>query len=335
MQNLHYIICGRVILKKRRLLFWIILIGMLAPAVGLSKVVDRIVAVVNDDIITLSELESAFQPFKKRIDDTYRGPDKNKVVADGQSMILSRMIDNKLIQQRSTKMGIVVKDEEVMNTIKDLLQRRNIPMAELTKTMEREGSSVEAYKQEMKDQMTRMRLLRRELKATILVSDEEIGEDYVRRRHEYEGKEAVRIKQILILLPQNADRDVQAKLKADAEMLHKRLIGGEPFDLLAAQFSQGPSAATGGDVGFLEKGTMLPEVDSVAFRLAKGEISEVIVSPVGFHIINVLDKRGAGIKPIEIAREEIKVKLEEEKMEKRYEEWIVDLRKRSHIEIKL
>jgi parvulin-like peptidyl-prolyl isomerase len=322
-------------LKRRRLLFWIILIGILAPAAGLSKVVDRIVAVVNDDIITLSELESAFQPFKKRIDDTYRGPDKNKVIADGHNMILNRMIDNRLIQQRSTKMGIVVKDEEVMNTIKDMLRRRNIPMTELTTIMEREGSSLEAYKQEMKDQMTRMRLLRRELKATILVSDEEIGEDYVKRRHEYEGKEAVQIKQILILLPQNADRGVQAKLKADAEMLHKRLIEGESFDLLAAQFSQGPSAATGGDVGFLEKGTMLPDVDAVAFRLAKDEISEVIVSPVGFHIIKVLDKRGAGIKPVEIVREEIKVKLEEEKMEKRYEEWIVDLRKRSHIEIKL
>ncbi len=322
-------------MKKRRLLFWVILIGILSPAVGLSKVVDRIVAVVNGDIITLSELETAFQPFKKRIDDTYKGSDKDKLIADGHSLILSRMIDNRLIQQRSTKMGIVVKDEEVMNTIKDLLLRRNIPIAEFTKTMEHEGSSLEAYKQEMKDQITRMRLLRRELKATILVSDEEIGEDYVRRRHEYEGKEAVRIKQILILLPQNADRGVQTKLKADADMLHKRLIGGESFDLLAAQFSQGPSAATGGDVGFLDKGTMMPEVDSVAFRLAKDEISEVIVSPVGFHIIKVLDKRGAGVKPIETVREEIKVKLEEEKMEKRYEEWIVDLRKRSHIEIKL
>jgi peptidyl-prolyl cis-trans isomerase SurA len=322
-------------LKRRRLLFWIILIGILAPAAGLSKVVDRIVAVVNDDIITLSELESAFQPFKKRIDDTYKGPDKDKVIADGHNMILNRMIDNRLIQQRAAKMGIVVKDEEVVNTIKDLLLRRNIAMAELKQTMEREGSSLEAYKQEMKDQMIRMRLLRRELKATILVSDEEIGQDYVKRRHEYEGKEAVQIKQILILLPQNADRGVQTKLRDDADLLHKRLIGGESFDLLAAQFSQGPSAATGGDVGFLDKGTMLPEVDAVAFRLAKDEISEVIVSSVGFHIIKVLDKRGAGIKPVEIVREEIKAKLEEEKMEKRYEEWIVDLRKRSHIEIKL
>jgi parvulin-like peptidyl-prolyl isomerase len=305
------------------------------PATGLSTVVDRIVAVVNDDIITLSELESTFHPYQKRIEATYRGADKDKVIAEGRIMVLNRMIDNSLIEQWSKKAGIVVKDDEAMDTIKDLLRRRNISMEAFTKTLEREGSSLEAYRQDMKEQMTRMRLLRRELKTKILVSDDEIGENYVKHRDEYEGKEAVRIKQILILLPPDADRTVKARLKADAEVIRQRLSDGESFDLLAAQFSQGPSAATGGDVGFLEKGTMLPEVDAVAFRLAKDEISEIIVSPVGLHIIKVLDKRGAGVKPIGIVREEIKAKLEEEKMEKSYEEWIVVLRKRSHIEIRL
>lgn len=323
-------------MKRRRLLLVFLLVGILAPATGLSKtMVDRIVAVVNDDIITLSELENNFHPYKKRIDADYRGADKDKVIADGSKMILNRMIDNRLIQQRATKMGIVIKDDEIMETIKDLLRRRNMSMEAFTQILEREGSSLEAYRQDMRDQMTRMRLLRRELKTKILVSDEEIGENYVKHRNEYEGREAVRIKQILILLPQNADRAAQASLKAHAETIHKRLLDGESFDMLAAQFSQGPSAATGGDVGFLEKGTMLPVVDEVAFSLAKDEISKIIASPVGLHIIKVIDRRGGGVKPIEVVREEIKTRLEEEKMEKSYEEWIVDLRKRSHIEIKL
>ena len=322
-------------MQRKRLFFLVFLLGVLVPAAAMSEVVDRIVAVVNDDIITLSELDSSFQPYQKRIDAGYKGPDKDKVIADGHSKILSRMIDNRLIEQRSKKAGIVIKDDEVMDTIKDLLGRKSIPMAEFTKTLEQEGTTLEAYRQDMKEQMTRMRLLRRELKTKTLVSDEEIGEYYVKHRQEYEGKEAVRIKQILILLPQNASRAMKIKLNADAEMIRKRMVDGESFDMLAVQFSQGPSAATGGDVGFLDKGTMLPEVDDRAFRLSKDEISEVIVSPVGFHIIKVLDRRGAGIKPIDVVREEIKAKLEEEKMEKKYEEWIVDLRKKSHIEIKL
>ncbi len=322
-------------MRGRRLLLGIILVGILAPATGLSTVVDRIVAVVNDDIITLSDLENTFLPYQRRIDATYRGEDKEKVVAEGRIMVLNRMIDSRLIGQWSKKVGIVVKDDEIMGTIKDLLGRRNISMEVFMQTLEREGSSLESYRQDMKEQMTRIRLLRRELKTKIIVSDDEIGENYVKNRDEYEGTEAVRIKQILILLPQNADHAVKARLQADAESIHKRLIGGESFDMLAAQFSQGPSAATGGDIGFLEKGTMLPEVDAVAFRLAKDEISEIVVSPVGLHIIKVMDRRGAGVKPIGTIREEIKARLEEEKMEKSYEEWMVDLRKRSHIEIRL
>ena len=215
------------------------------------------------------------------------------------------------------------------------MSKRSIQMDDFLKTLEREGSTFDAYKREIKEQMIRMKLLRREIKAKILVSDEEIGEFYVKHRDDYEGKEAVRIKQILILAPEKMDRKTRIQRNADAEVIRKRLKDGESFDLLSVQFSQGPSAATGGDIGFVEKGTMLPEVDLVVFKLEKDEISQVITSPIGFHIVKVLDRRGAGIKSIGAVREEIKLKLEEEKMEKKYEEWISDLRKKSHIEIKL
>jgi len=322
-------------LKRRRLFLWVVLICILVPTAVLSRVVDRIVAVVNDDIIMLSEFENTFQPFQKRLDAAYRGPDRDKVIADGRVTVLNRMIDNRLIGQRAKKVGIDVKDEEIMGTLKGMLGRRNLSMQIFEQMLEREGSNLDAYRQDMKDQMTRMRLLRRELRAKIFVSDDEIGEEYIRRRHEYEGKEAVRIMQIMLRLPPESDRAARKKVQAEAAMIRQRLLDGEPFEVLAAQYSQGPATATGGDVGFIEKGAMLPEVDSAAFRLAGNEISEVIVSPVGLHIIKVLDKRGAGAKPLEVVREEIKAKLEEEKMEKGYEEWIADLRKRSHIEIKL
>ena len=105
--------------------------------------------------------------------------------------------------------------------------------------------------------------------------------------------------------------------------------------MVAAQLAQGHAAATAGDLGFLERGSMLPAVESVAFSLKKDEISNVIESPVGLHIIQAVDRRGAGIKPIETVREEIKAKLEEEKIDKKYEEWIKELRKKSLIEIRL
>lgn len=306
----------------------------LAAASAHAVMVDRIVAVVNNDIITESELETAFALFQKRIEASYKGPDKEKVIAEGRLHILSRMIDGKLIEQRAAKQGVTVRDEDVMATIKDLLDKKNIQMDDFLKTLEREGSTFDAYRREIRDQMTRMRLLRREIRIGLLVTDEEIGDYYVKHRTDYEGKEAFRIKQILLLAPENQDRARRTKRLADAESIRKRLKDGESFDLLAAQFSQGPAAAAGGDIGFVEAGTMLPEVDHAAGKLKIDEISEVIASPVGFHIIKVLDKRGGGNKSIDAIREEIKMKLEDEKMEKKYEQWIGDLRKQSRIEIR-
>jgi parvulin-like peptidyl-prolyl isomerase len=124
-------------------------------------------------------------------------------------------------------------------------------------------------------------------------------------------------------------------LKAYAEAIRRRLLAGESFDLLAAKYSQGPAAASGGDVGFIEKGMVLPEIEEAAFSLPIDQISPVIESSSGFHIIQVIDRRGGGIKSIESVREEIREKLDQEKIVKKFEEWLDLLRQKSHIEIKL
>ena len=203
------------------------------------------------------------------------------------------------------------------------------------KSLENEGNSIESVKKDIRSQLVRMRLLRREVKDKIIVSDDEIGEYYNKHRDEYEGKESVRMKQLLLLLPPNADKTVRAKMKNDALRLRGLIMNGESFDLLAAKYSQGPAVQQGGDVGFIEKGTIIPEVEAVAFILPVNQVSEVIESSVGFHIIMVVDKKGAGLKPIAMVREEIKAKIEDEKLEKRFDEWISSVRTRSHIEIKL
>lgn len=296
---------------------------------------DRIVAIVNGDSITLSELNGTFEPYRKKIDEAYKGTDKETIIASNRQLLLKKMIDNILIDQEAKKSGITVTDNEVTETIKDMLTRRKIKMEDLQSELGKEHSTMEAYRKEIKEHLLRMRLLKREVRSKITVSEEEIGDYYLKHREAYEGKEAVRIKQILILYPNNPDEKIKVNLRKQIDAIHKRLLNGEPFEQLAVQYSQGPGAAAGGDIGFIEKGTILPSVETVAFRLKMDEISEVIESPVGFHIIKAIDKRGAGIKPINSVRDEIKAKIEEEKSDKKYDEWIQELRNKSLIEIKL
>jgi parvulin-like peptidyl-prolyl isomerase len=238
-------------------------------------------------------------------------------------------------RQKKTNNAIVIKDEEVMEAIKGMLAQRKSSMDDLLKSLTREGKSLESVKKDIKNQMTRMRLLRREVQSKIIVSDEEIGDYYNKNRQDYEGKEAVRIKKILLPLPAKANKATRAKVKDEANKLRKRIINGEPFEMIAATHSQGPEASRGGDIGFVEKGVILPQLEAVAFSLPVGKVSEVIETDIGFHIIIVVDKRGAGLKPINMVREEIKAKIEDEKLEKKYDEWITSVRKKSHIEIKL
>lgn len=321
-------------MKLYKVIVLTMLLVMLTSMAAMGAVSDKIIAVVNEEVITLKEFNEACDPYLKKIAETYQGNDKEGVIKQTKDAILQRLIDNLVIEHEAKKMGTSIKEEEVMNVLKDMLTKQNLGMEDFLKKLEKEGNSLVFVKKEIKEQLMRMRLMRWEIKSKIMISEQEIGEYYNKHRDEYEGKEAVRIQQILLIMPPNADRAVKAKIKEDASQIQKRAMSGESFDLLAAKYSQGPGAAQGGDVGFIEKGGMIPEVETVAFTLPQDKVSGVIESGLGFHIIKVVDKRGAGLKPIDALREEIKAKLEDGKLEKKYDEWISDVRKKSHIEIR-
>lgn len=299
-----------------------------------AVIVDRIVAIVNDTLITQSDLNSAFEPIRKRIEDQTTDANREATVNKAREGMLNRMIDDILIEQEATRLGIKIPDEDVTGTIETILAQKNLKMDDFEKILEKEGMSLEAYKKEVKQQMIRSKVVRRELRTAIAVTDEEIGEYYIQHRAEYEGQQAVRIKQIVLFFPEKVDNDIQQKMKGDMEAILKRLKAGEPFDKLATQFSQGPTAKQGGDIGFVERGIMPPEMEQIAFALEPGQVSDVIESPTGFSIITVTDKRGEGTRMIESVRDEIKDKLLDAKMDKKIEEWMSDLRKKAHISIK-
>jgi parvulin-like peptidyl-prolyl isomerase len=315
----------------------ILLIGLACGTVA-AEVTDRIVAVVNDEVITLAELNRGFEPYAKNIEANYKGNDKEATLQQNKKVFLQRLIDQMLIEQQAKNAGAgftTISDEEVMNVVHDMLAKNNISMENYVKKLEAEGNSLEAVKKEIRGQMLRMRLLRREVQSKILVTDEEIGEYYEKHRQDYEGKEAVRIKQILLPVAAGADKKTRENAREQVRQLRERISKGEPFEILAAQYSKGPAAAQGGDIGFVEKGVIVPEVEKVAFSLPAGQVSDVIETENGFHIIAVVDKRGAGLKPLPAVRNEIKAKIEDEKVAKKYDEWIEGVRNKSFIDVRL
>lgn len=296
---------------------------------------DRIVAVVNGDVITLSDLNTALQPILEKVKKIPEEEKRKEVTAQARMAVINQLIDRMLIGQEAERLKIAVTDGEVDEVLENMLKAKGISVEKFSKTMAAEGLSLDEYKDEIRRERIKRRVIDRTIRSKLSVSEEEIGDYYAKHRDEYEGDEAVRLQQILIVKPKDATGDTIKKLRAQAQAVLKKLQAGESFDLLVGSLSQGPAANTGGDLGFVEKGMMFPEVDEAAFSLKKGEISDVIESPVGFHIIKITDKRGAGIKPIEEVREEIIAKIVNEKGKKKFEGWLKELKEKSFIEIRL
>jgi len=319
----------------RKMLSVMAIVGVLPIMTAHATIVDRIVAVVNDEIITLSELNSNTEVYLSRIGKKKELGQNAKVMNQLRGMILNTLIEKKLIDQEAKKLGVVATDTEVADMMADLLKKKNISREQFEEQVVAQGSSVEAYEAEIKDHLTKMNLMGKEIKPKITISKIEIGNYYRTHRDEYEGKAAVRIKQILILVPKDADAETRQAKRNHAEDILQRLQRGESFQVLAVEYSEGSAANAGGDVGYVEKGLMMPAVEAVAFSLDIGATSGIIKSPVGFHIIRVTDKRGAGIKPIESVRSEIIGKIGDEKVEVKFNEWLKEQKEKSHIDIRL
>jgi peptidyl-prolyl cis-trans isomerase SurA len=226
-----------------------VLLGMAAQA-G-AEVADRIVAVVNDEIITLSELNNAFEPFRAKIEVSYREADREKAKIETRRLLLNQMINSLLLEQEARKAGITVGDEEVSDAISDVRKTQKLSVEEFRNALEREGITLDAYRKNIRDEIMRIKLIRRDIKSRVAVTDEEIGEYYRNHQDDYEGKTSARIRQILLLTPKKADPAERDRIRAEAEAIRKRLVNGESFEALCAKYSQGPAAADGGDIGYI------------------------------------------------------------------------------------
>jgi len=312
-----------------------LIVSVLMTVTTYAAIVDRIVAIVNHDVITLSELDKNVNSYMKRIEKTVPEDQLDAIEKHVRQMVLNELIDQRLITQEAKKRGLMATDRDVNDAITNIITQRKITHEKLQYEIEQLGITFDEYREEVRAQLTKRNFLAGEIKSKITISKEEIGAYYREHRKDYEGKEAARIRQILILLPRDAADQTREKLRMRAEDILQQLRQGDSFSMLATEVSQGPAAKTGGDLGFVEKGLMLPDVDAAAFSLKIGEISDVIESPIGFHIIQVVDKRGEGVKPIESVREEIIGRIGDEKMENKFEEWLNEQREKAHIEVKL
>jgi len=270
-----------------------------------QEVIDKIAAVVGDEIITQSELEFQVNIFaaQRRVDATTPGL-KNQV--------LNALIEEKLVYTQANLDSITVTDDEVKSRIDYQLEVFKQQHGSLAKVEEVYGMSVEKIRRELQDGVRKnimVQKLQEKNFSDVETSRREV-EDFFNLFQDSLGVIPEKVQIAHIFRNPRKSETIKLKFKKFAESLLDSIKNGADFAALAKQYSEDPgSASQGGDLGFVKRGVFYPEFESVAFALNENEISNVIESPVGFHIVQLLEKRGESIHTRHIL---IKIKNDEE-----------------------
>lgn len=290
-----------------------------ADAASGPVVVDRVVAVVNDEIITMSDLQRELQ---KRADIT------------DQRLMLEGMIDRKLQMAAAKRSGVDITDRELTEGIDDIMKRNNMTAAQFELALAKEGLTPEQYRAELKEQMTLSRLFNKYVRTGLAVDAAEARAFYDKNAIQYSLPEEVKVRHLVVAMPEKASPAQVKAAQEKAAALMERIRTGEDFIRLIREHSGGPTAKQDGDLGFVQRGHALPELEEAAKHLRPGEFAGPVRCEDGFHIIRVEDLR-TPVQPFEKVKEEITRMLFDQKMENTYRVFLQTLRTESHIENRL
>jgi parvulin-like peptidyl-prolyl isomerase len=299
-----------------------------------EAVVDRVVAVVNQEIITLSEVEKWIALQKEEIVAEDRLEKQEQVQALCRK-VLDRLIEEKLIDQEAKKSGVKVSSKDVEAMVEEVKRRNAITQEGLEKALAAEGLTLETYKKQIEKNLQRQRLIHREVKVEEKAGEKELREFYQENISRYRTNETYRPGQILFLIPKGAPPQEILEIRKKCQSVLEKIKKGEDFGEMALLYSEDGSNKVRGDLGYFRKGELLPVFEREALRLKVGEVSGIIRTEFGFHIIKLLDRKGADPLPFEEVRERVKVDYHNAEAEKAFLQFLSKLKEKAVIEIKL
>lgn len=307
----------------------------LLPAVGSAEIVDRIVAIVNEDVITLAELGKEEQriigQFQQEASDATIEREKGKIRAG----VLNHLVERKLAEQEAKRLGLSVSEAEVDAAIEKIVRDHEITKEQLTARLEQDGVSMEEYRQKLKEQIERFKLIGQAVNAKIVITEDKLREHYKNNQRSYTGQQEYRVQHIVFSIPRGCSEKEKQTIFKKAEDIHQRAKDGADFEGLARQFSEYATASEGGNLGYLDKNELAPYMRDVIAALKAGEVSPVVETPIGYQIFKVINIKESKEKAFEEVKEEIYQVLFEQDVNRRFMIWIKELRDRSYIEVLL
>ncbi|MGD0402905.1 MAG: peptidylprolyl isomerase [Candidatus Acidiferrales bacterium] len=299
-------------------------------------VVEEIVARVNNDAITLSDVLKADQSLHDEIVHDCSGCSPSKVeevYKEKQKDLLRDLIDQELLTERAKDMGLSV-ETDVIKRLDELRKQNNIAsMEDMEKEVEKQGLSWEDLKTQIRNNLLTQEVIRREVGSHINIPSDEVKKYYDEHQKDFVRPEQVALAEIFLSTEGKSPEEISS-VEKKAEDLRNRVVKGEDFNEIAKHFSEGSTAKDGGFLGTFEHGQLSKQLEDVVFQLNKGQMTEVIQTKTGFEVLKVEAHYEAGLQPQDKVENEIMNRIYAQKMQPTMREYLGQLREQSYVMVK-
>lgn len=297
-----------------------------------AETISRIAAIVNQDIITTARLDREVD--KMLTDDARKAGISEAQRDELRHNVLDKLIEDTLLNQRIEKLGLQVSDEQIEQAINDVQAQNNITREQLIEALAAQGITFEEYQERLRQQLLNFKLVGREVQSKVEITNTEMRDYYRNHLNDFRNEPFIRLSRITFrLAPGHTPADIDAMRSMAADAVAQLRQGKDFLEVLMQYAATG--GVDGGDMGKITEGSLSDSFNRAVKDLSAGQISDVIETPEGFHVLR-LDERNPGeTRTFETVKEQIHNKLLEDKRNQAFSEWTKNLRKEADIEIRL
>jgi peptidyl-prolyl cis-trans isomerase SurA len=315
------------------LVFTFLACFLLAPGTGRAEVVDRIAAIVNDDVVTWSEIYALGAPHIEEA--TAKAGGSPEARRSAELEVLDVMIGRKLVEQEVHRANMDVTDADVDRALADIARQNNLERDQLRTEVERSGLAWESYLAELRENVRELKFNQQFLGPRITVRDDEIKDWYRRNMDALAGPPKVHLQVVFEPLPPDADAARIAAATDKLKAVRAQIRSGALSFADAAAHGAEPYASRKGEMGVFRKGELVSDLDGPAFALETGAISDVLVSRQGVFLLKVTERIPLDPPAFADVQEQIKERVMDEKLAEAREQWLAQARRRASVQILL
>jgi len=319
----------RQAIRKSLLLSLLIIV----PHTAAAAVVEQLIAVVNGEPYTLSNL-SVYA--KTKMGRAFPSGDLNQINASDRE-VLEQFVTDKMLEVEVREAGISISDDEINRYIEQVKKSNNLTDEDLKIALGRDGMTLANYRASVKAEMEKSEIIDRQVRRKVNITDEDVERYYKLNSKNYRGNERARIRHILLPLAESAPAEQVQSAMAKGKDLYQRIASGEDFAVLAREYSEGAGRNDGGEIGWVNRGTLIPGIEEVAFQKLKvGQVSEPFRTSMGVHIVKLEGREDGGVAPLSAVAPRIKEELLNKALQERFARWLkADLRRKHKVDIKV